>query len=69
MTDTIAVIAPGEMGSAVGRRLAERGARIITLLEGRSPASIARAERAGFTAAADRERLVAEAEIILSIVP
>jgi len=69
MSDTIAVIAPGEMGSAVGRRLAEHGARIITSLAGRSPGSIARAERAGFTAMASVDELAAAADIILSIVP
>jgi 3-hydroxyisobutyrate dehydrogenase-like beta-hydroxyacid dehydrogenase len=69
MSDTIAIIAPGEMGSAVGRRLAEHGARIITVLAGRSPASIARAERAGFAALAGFEQLAAAADIILSIVP
>ena len=69
MSDTIAVIAPGEMGSAVGRRLAEHGTRIITSLAGRSPGSIARAERAGFTAMASVDELAAAADIILSIVP
>lgn len=69
MSDTIAIIAPGEMGSAVGRRLAEHGARIITVLAGRSPASIARAERAGFAAMADLEQLAAAADVVLSIVP
>ena len=28
---TIAIIAPGEMGSGVGRRLAERGARVLSI--------------------------------------
>jgi L-threonate 2-dehydrogenase len=69
MSDTIAIIAPGEMGSAVGRRLAEHGARIITVLAGRSAASIARAERAGFAAMAGLDELAAAADIILSIVP
>jgi L-threonate 2-dehydrogenase len=69
MTLTVAIIAPGEMGSAVGRRLKERGARIVTMLAGRSAASVARAERAGFSRIDDRTRLVAEAPLILSIVP
>ena len=43
MTDTVAVIAMGEMGSGVARRLHERGARVITSLAGRSKASAARA--------------------------
>ena len=69
MSDVIAIIAPGEMGSAVGRRLREHGARIVTVLDGRSARSIARAERAGFAAANGSERMVGEADFILSIVP
>jgi L-threonate 2-dehydrogenase len=69
MTETVAIIAPGEMGSAVGRRLKEQGARILTMLAGRSAASAARAARAGFEIIDDRQRLVAEARFILSIVP
>lgn len=69
MTDTIAVVAPGEMGSAVGRRLRERGARVVTSLAGRSPASAARARAAGFEPVADDDAMVAQAGHILSIVP
>src|SRR4051812_39833433 len=36
MPPTIAVIAPGAMGAAVGRRLGEHGARVVTVLDGRS---------------------------------
>src|SRR5579883_2102812 len=69
MSEVVAVIAPGEMGSAVGRRLREHGARVVTSLKGRSATSIARAERAGLTPIDSDERLVDEAEFILSIVP
>ncbi|HET7594294.1 MAG TPA: DUF1932 domain-containing protein [Stellaceae bacterium] len=69
MTDVIAIIAPGEMGSAVGRTLREHGARVITVLDGRSKTSIARAERAGFAAVDDSERMAGEADFVLSIVP
>jgi putative dehydrogenase len=69
MTETVVIIAPGEMGSAVGRRLKEHGTRILTALAGRSAASAARAARAGFEVIDDRRRLVAEAPFILSIVP
>lgn len=69
MTDVVAIIAPGEMGSAVGRTLRDHGAQVVTLLDGRSKTSIARAERAGFTAVDSSERLVGAADFILSIVP
>jgi 3-hydroxyisobutyrate dehydrogenase-like beta-hydroxyacid dehydrogenase len=64
---TIAVIAPGAMGAAVGARLADNDADVITLLEGRSRASAERAEKARMRAAT--EEAIAGAEIILSIVP
>jgi 3-hydroxyisobutyrate dehydrogenase-like beta-hydroxyacid dehydrogenase len=68
MSDLIAVIAPGEMGAAIGQRLRERGARVITSLAGRSAASGKRAERAGIVAAANDDE-IATANIILSVVP
>ena len=69
MLETIAIIAPGEMGSATGRRLREQGARVVTTLRGRSAASAARAERAGFAVIDDPAQLVEEATVVLSIVP
>jgi 3-hydroxyisobutyrate dehydrogenase-like beta-hydroxyacid dehydrogenase len=64
---SVAVIAPGGMGAAVGARLAERGARVVTLLEGRSEASVKRAVAASMTPVSDIE--VAAADVVLSIVP
>lgn len=69
MTETIAIIAPGEMGAAIGARLVAGGARVVTSLAGRSGTSVARAERAGFVALASDEALVAKADVILSVVP
>jgi len=69
MADTIGVIAMGEMGSGVARRLHERGATVITQLTGRSAASAARAERAGALPVATDEEFVRQADFILSIVP
>ncbi|MFI4987066.1 MAG: DUF1932 domain-containing protein [Alphaproteobacteria bacterium] len=69
MAPTVVVIAMGEMGSAVGRRLRERGARVLTSLAGRGAASRARAERAGLGIVADDVTLVADADFVLSIVP
>lgn len=64
---TIAVIAPGAMGSAIAARLVEYGARVLTSLDGRGPASRARAEAAGMAHADDVA--LAAADILLSIVP
>jgi L-threonate 2-dehydrogenase len=64
----IAVVAMGEMGAGVAQRLVERGARVLTSLAGRSPASANRAEAAGVKVT-DDAGLIAEAEMFLSIVP
>jgi 3-hydroxyisobutyrate dehydrogenase-like beta-hydroxyacid dehydrogenase len=69
MTDTIAIIATGDMGAGVGRRLSERGARVITSLKGRSGASAMRAERAGMKPVENDDELIAQADVFLSIVP
>jgi putative dehydrogenase len=69
MAGTIGVIAMGEMGSGVARRLHERGATVITQLAGRSAASAARAERAGAIPVSTDEEFVRQADYILSIVP
>ena len=69
MAETVAVIAMGEMGSGVARRLHERGATVLTSLTGRSAASAARAQKAGAVPVATDDELVAQAEFILSIVP
>ena len=67
MSPTIAILAPGAMGSAVARRLGEHGARVLTSLQGRSEATLKRAADAGMVGAEDDA--IANAEIILSIVP
>ena len=64
---TIAVVAPGAMGSAIAARLTERGARVITSLDGRGEASRARADAAGMVHATDGD--LADADLFLSIVP
>jgi L-threonate 2-dehydrogenase len=67
MTPTIAVIAPGAMGSAVGKRLTDNGLKVLTSLQGRSAETAARAKAAGMAAASDDE--IAASDFILSILP
>src|SRR2546423_8159516 len=69
MSETIGVIAMGEMGSGVARRLHERGATVITQLTGRTAASAARAERAGAIPVSSDDEFAAQSDFILSIVP
>ena len=66
---TVAIVGAGEMGAAVGRRLREAGARVVTTLAGRSAASIARVRDAGLDVAIDDDSLARGASFILSIVP
>ena len=47
MTSVVAVIAPGAMGGAVGKRLVDNGVTVLTSLEGRSEETRARAKAAG----------------------
>ena len=69
MSMTVAVIAMGEMGSGVAARLVQRGARVLTNLEGRSGSSARRAAEAGVQVVDDDRALVCGADIVLSIVP
>jgi L-threonate 2-dehydrogenase len=67
MKPVVAIIAPGNMGAAVGAHLAANGLKILTSLANRSAASVARAAAAGFEAVSDAE--ITRADFLLSIVP
>jgi putative dehydrogenase len=67
MTPVVAVIAPGAMGAAVGKRLVDNGLKVLTALKGRSPDTQARAKSAGMASASDEE--IAACDFILSILP
>ena len=66
---TVAIVGAGEMGAAVGRRLREAGARVMTSLAGRSAESVARVRDAGLEVVNDDDSLVRDASFVLSIVP
>jgi L-threonate 2-dehydrogenase len=67
MTPVVAVIAPGMMGAAVGKRLSDKGLKVLTSLRGRSQDTQARAKEAGILDAGDEE--IAASDFILSILP
>jgi putative dehydrogenase len=67
MTPVVAVIAPGMMGAAVGKRLVDNGVKVLTSLKGRSAETAARAKAAAMTVAGDEE--IAASDFILSILP
>src|SRR6201981_1028525 len=67
MTLVVAVIAPGAMGGAVGKRLVDNGVTVLTSLDGRSEETRTRAKAAGMTSAKDDD--IVRADFILSIFP
>src|SRR5690606_41597012 len=66
---TTAIVATGEMGSAVGAALVEGGYRVVTDLTGRSAQSRELAARAGIEDLGSPDAIVAAADIVLSILP
>src|SRR5262245_54260848 len=67
MNPVVAVIAPGMMGAAVGKRLVDHGLKVLTSLDGRSAETVGRAKAAGMVGASDKE--IAATDFILSILP
>ena len=65
---TIAVLSPGEMGTQVAKRLLRSGARVITCLAGRSPATATRAEEAGVECLPSLDDVVKQADLVISLV-
>jgi 3-hydroxyisobutyrate dehydrogenase-like beta-hydroxyacid dehydrogenase len=63
----VAIVAAGNMGAAVAKRLGEHGVKVVTTLDGRGAASAARARDAGMSDV-PRDRLC-EAQFVLSILP
>ena len=67
--DRIAILMPGDMGHGVGRALRRHGHDVLTCLAGRSARTRGLAAAAGMRDAGSLEALVAEADLILSILP
>src|SRR5438128_1158914 len=65
----VGILSPGEMGHAIGRRLARSGSRVITSLEGRSERTAGLTRAAGIEDVASLDRVVGEADVILSVLP
>jgi 3-hydroxyisobutyrate dehydrogenase-like beta-hydroxyacid dehydrogenase len=67
MSVTVGIISPGDMGSAIGQRLASKGARVVVALDARSDRTKSLAAQAGLEDVGSVERLVSEATHILSV--
>ena len=65
--ETVAILSPGDMGHAVGRRLRERGLRAVTCLQGRSGRTRELSEQAGLIDLPNLDELARQADLILAI--
>lgn len=64
---TVAILSPGDMGHAVGRRLRENELDVITCLAGRSERTRSLADKAGIRDVATMEELVEESDLVMSM--
>jgi len=67
--EKVAIVGTGDMGSAVGASLKADGIEVLTCLSGRSERSRMLAINAGFMATDTLNDLVADADILLSVIP
>jgi len=65
----VALLHPGAMGSRTGGELVAAGHEVRWLTDGRSPATVVRAEREGLRPTAEVAALVDGADMVLSILP
>lgn len=67
--EAVALFSPGDMGHAVGAVIVQRGMRVVSALAGRSELTRERAKRAGFEDSGSLEGALADADLVLSIMP
>jgi 3-hydroxyisobutyrate dehydrogenase-like beta-hydroxyacid dehydrogenase len=63
----VGILSPGDMGSAIGKVLADSGFDVITCLDGRSELTRLRARESGMRDVQSVDNLVAESDLILSV--
>jgi 3-hydroxyisobutyrate dehydrogenase-like beta-hydroxyacid dehydrogenase len=64
---TVGILSPGDMGHGLGRVLARHGLRVIAALDERSQRTRGLAAAAGIQDVGSLERLVSEADVVLSV--
>jgi 3-hydroxyisobutyrate dehydrogenase-like beta-hydroxyacid dehydrogenase len=67
--ETVCILHPGEMGSAIGRAARAGGARVLWVPSGRGPTTAQRAGAAGLEAAGTLGDALAASGIVLSVCP
>src|ERR1700730_11819959 len=65
----LGILYPGEMGSTLGKLLAQNGFRVVTTLEGRSPRTRQLCQDSGFEVLPSLRAVLAAADIVFSVVP
>lgn len=63
----VGIMSPGDMGSAIGKFLTGSGVSVATALEGRSELTRIRAKEAGMRDLLSLDHLVAESDLVLSV--
>jgi len=66
---TVGILYPGDMGSSLGKLLAEQGFPVVTTLEGRSLRSRRLCEAAGLKALDTLREVVQSSTVVFSVVP
>jgi 3-hydroxyisobutyrate dehydrogenase-like beta-hydroxyacid dehydrogenase len=66
---TVGIVSPGAMGSAVGAAYRTAGRRVVTTVAGRSERTTRLAEQAGLELLSELDAVVAASDVVLSIVP
>ena len=66
---TIGLLHPGEMGAAIGAALRSAGHEVLWASDGRSAATVERAQAAGLTDLGTIDALAQRAEVVISVVP
>src|SRR5947207_11017390 len=66
---TVGILYPGDMGSSLGKLLAEAGFSVVTTLEGRSPRTCRLCEAAGLTVLGSLRDVVRTSAVVFSVVP
>jgi 3-hydroxyisobutyrate dehydrogenase-like beta-hydroxyacid dehydrogenase len=69
LVQTVGIVSPGAMGSAVGAAYLAAGRRVVTTVAGRSPRTAGLAEQAGLELLPGLDEVVRASELVLSIVP
>ena len=66
--NSVGIVSPGDMGQAIGGVLIAHGLRVVAALDGRSERTRRLAAQAGIADVGTVERLVDEADVVLSVV-